>query len=165
MDDNLLAPLIQRPKSAAGEHGAASNGGIDATAINSGPVFTKTPVGTAVVFGVINAVAGIPALVAFAAIVFKHPVFAPYLDQLCKFFFVSSAVHQTVFCLMSTLPFAVGQVQDVGLIFLSAMGSSIATLTLDAGKEAAVALGTSLLTMTISTFFVGLGTFFVGTCC
>ena len=49
-----------------------------------------------------------------------------------------------------------------GIIFLSAMGSSIATLCLDAGKDAEVALGTALLTMTVSTFLVGLGTLLVG---
>lgn len=54
------------------------------------------------------------------------------------------------------------QVQDVGLIFLSAMASSIAALCAEAGHDAATALGTSLLTMTISTFLVGLGTLAVG---
>ncbi len=52
--------------------------------------------------------------------------------------------------------------QDVGLIFLSAMASSIAMLCEEAGRDAATALGTSLLTMTISTFCVGLGTMAVG---
>ena len=115
----------------------------------------------AIVFGLINATAGIPALVAYAAIVFRHPIYAPYVDLLCKFFFLSSALHQSVFCLMSSLPFAMGQVQDVGIIFLSAMGTSIATLTLEAGRDGATALGTALLTMSASTFFVGLGTLFV----
>jgi SulP family sulfate permease len=107
------------------------------------------------VFGGINAVATVPALIAYAAIVFKasrrpagrpaavpppagrpsgaasvwgtrpppastpalslrslqDPIYAPYLDLLCKFFFLSSAVHQAVFCLRSSLPFAIGQVQ------------------------------------------------------
>jgi hypothetical protein len=31
------------------------------------------------------------------------------LGSLCKFFFFASAVHQTVFLFMSTLPFAVGE--------------------------------------------------------
>lgn len=115
----------------------------------------------ALVFGAINSVATIPALVAYAAIVFKDPVYAPYIDQLCKFFFLSSAIHQTVFCLLSTLPFSVGQVQDVGLIFLSAMASSIAGLCLDAGRDAATALGTSLLTMSVATFFTGAMTLLV----
>lgn len=50
----------------------------------------------------------------------------------------------------------------MGLIFLSAMASSIATLCAEAGRDAATALGTSLLTMTVSTFLVGLGTLVVG---
>ncbi len=39
----------------------------------------------------------------------QDPVYAPYIDQLCKFFFLSSAVHQAVFCVLSSLPFAGGQ--------------------------------------------------------
>jgi hypothetical protein len=39
----------------------------------------------------------------------QHPTYTPYLDQLCKFFFLSSAVHQAVFCLLSTLPFSGGR--------------------------------------------------------
>lgn len=38
----------------------------------------------------------------------------PYLGSMCKLFFFSSAVHQIVFLCCSSLPFAVGQVQDVG---------------------------------------------------
>jgi hypothetical protein len=52
--------------------------------------------------------------VAYAAIVFRHPAYAAYIDPLSKMFFLSSAIHQAVFCLLSSLPFAMGQVQDVG---------------------------------------------------
>lgn len=50
----------------------------------------------------------------------------------------------------------------MGLIFLSAMASSIAGLCLDAGRDAATALGTSLLTMSVATFFTGAMTLLVG---
>lgn len=109
----------------------------------------------AFVFGILNSVAGIPALIAYAAIVFKADSYENYIDPLCKLFFLSSALHQTAFCLVSKLPFAVGQVQDVGIIFLSSMASSIASLVLDSGKDVATAVGTSLLTMTFSTLIVG----------
>ena len=92
----------------------------------------------------------------------QDQLYASYLDQLCKLFFLSSAVHQTVFCLMSTLPFSVGQVQDVGLIFLSAMATSIAAACLDAGRDAATALGTSLVAMCLATLFTGSMTALVG---
>lgn len=55
----------------------------------------------------------------------QDETYEAYLPQLAKLAFLASAVHQAVFLLFSTLPFAVGQVQDVGLIFLSAMASSI----------------------------------------
>ena len=50
----------------------------------------------------------------------------------------------------------------MGLIFLSAMATSIAGLCGAAGRDEATALGTSLLAMTLSTFLVGLGTLAVG---
>lgn len=52
--------------------------------------------------------------------------------------------------------------QDVGLIFLSAMASSIAGLCSRAGMDASAALGTSLLTMAASSAVVGLGLLAVG---
>eukprot|EP00887_Chlorella_sp_A99_P005390 scaffold1.g5390.t1 len=121
----------------------------------------STDITRALVFGFINSVAAIPALIAFAAIVFRDEVYAPNLDLLCKFFFASSALHQAVFCLCSSLPFSIGQVQDVGLIFLSAMASSVAVMCAQAGRDAATALGTCLLTMAVATFLVGAGTLLV----
>ena len=81
---------------------------------------------------------------------------------MAKLALLASGIHQTVFTMKSTLPFAVGQVQDVGLIFLSAMASSIARICDDAGRSREEALGTSLLTLAICTSFVGLGTFLIG---
>lgn len=52
--------------------------------------------------------------------------------------------------------------QDVGLIFLSLMASSIAGVCTRAGLDAHAALGTSLLTMAVSTALVGLGLMAVG---
>ena len=57
---------------------------------------------------------------------------------------------------------AMWQVQDVGLIFLSAMASSIALLCEEDGYEPKEALGTSLLTLAIATFIVGILIVLVG---
>lgn len=113
--------------------------------------FPETPAGPAVVFGVINAIAGIPALIAFASIVFQHEVYRPFLESFCRLFFLSSALHQMVFNIYSTLPFAMGQVQDVGVVFLKAMASSIAGDMSDVKR----AVSTSLVCMTLSTLIVG----------
>eukprot|EP00887_Chlorella_sp_A99_P004621 scaffold4.g4621.t1 len=99
--------------------------------------------------------AGVPPLIAFAAIVFRDPVYAPYLPELCKFLFLASSIAQFVACVGSALPYVVAQ--DVGLIFLSMMASSIADQCAAEGLPPAVALGTSLLALTFSTLVVGLG--------
>ncbi|CAH0475540.1 unnamed protein product [Peronospora belbahrii] len=61
----------------------------------------------------------------YATIIFGHPDFASFMPALSKLVMFSSVVHQTMFTLLSSLPFAIGQVQDAGLIFLSAMATSI----------------------------------------
>lgn len=116
----------------------------------------------AVVFGVINTLVGLPALVAFASIVFQSPVYSPYVSKMAKMFFFSSAIHQLSFTLLSSLPFAVGQVQDVGLIFLSAMATSIASITEEKGLGVEVALGTTLITFAFATLLTGFLTVGVG---
>ena len=50
----------------------------------------------------------------------------------------------------------------MGLIFLSAMASSIALLCKEDGYEPKEALGTSLLTLAIATFIVGILIVLVG---
>ncbi|GAB4817875.1 hypothetical protein N2152v2_004921 [Parachlorella kessleri] len=152
-DGGLTEPLLLSP-----EFEPSGDRGVNEAKPRGGQSLPETPLSRALVFGSINSIATVPTLIAFAAIVFKAPVYAPYIDLLCKFFFLASAVIQAVFCMQSSLPYAIGQVQDVGLIFLSAMASSIAVLCAEAGRDAATALGTSLLTMTVCTFLVGLGT-------
>ncbi|GLC59516.1 hypothetical protein PLESTB_001495700 [Pleodorina starrii] len=141
-----------RAAAAAAVPGAASAGSAGALPEH---IRRRSSLFNAIVFGVINAVVSMPTLIAYAAIVFKSPMYLPYLDSLCRFFFFSSGIHQLVFVGLSSLPFAIGQVQDVGLIFLSAMASDIA-LRVTGPDAAAVALGSSLLAMTLSTFIVGL---------
>ena len=57
------------------------------------------------------------------------------------------------------------QVQDVGLIFLSAMATAIAHDGLSKGVPKAEILGTTLATITVSTFIVGLLIILVGAPC
>eukprot|EP00756_Hemistasia_phaeocysticola_P007184 Hpha_TRINITY_DN14152_c0_g1::TRINITY_DN14152_c0_g1_i1::g.10629::m.10629/K03321/TC.SULP; sulfate permease, SulP family len=86
-------------------------------------IFAKVARG--VLYGAVNAVLNIPALIGYASIIFADPFFRPYLPQLVKLVLWSSFVHQCIFTLRSKLPFAIGQVQDAGLIFLSAMTTSV----------------------------------------
>ena len=79
-----------------------------------------------------------------------------------KLVFLSSGVHQIIFSLRSTLPYAVGQVQDVGLIFLSAMATNVVDACHKAGKDSDTTLGSVLLTLLLTTLLVGVLIILVG---
>lgn len=75
--------------------------------------------------GLVNSILTIPCMVGYAAIIFSDLAFRPYVPMLAKLILFSAVIHQVVFCLLSSLPFAIGQVQDAGLIFLAAIAISI----------------------------------------
>jgi hypothetical protein len=62
-------------------------------------------------YGVINSIVIIPAMYGFTAIIFSHTDFAEYMPVLAKLVLFSCAVHQIMFSTLSSLPFAIGQVQ------------------------------------------------------
>ena len=68
---------------------------------------------------------------------------------------------------MSSLPFAIGQVQDAGLIFLSAMASSIVSIikersTSDPETLSKEIFATTLVWLAISTFSLGAALWITG---
>jgi len=96
----------------------------------------------ALALGSVNGLVGLPTMVAFAAIVYKDRLFTPDLGALARLAFLASGLQQAVFSLRSRLPYAVGQVQDVGLILLSSMASDVAARCRadpGVGRDAAVA--------------------------
>ncbi|EGZ07816.1 hypothetical protein PHYSODRAFT_463329, partial [Phytophthora sojae] len=102
-----------------------------------------------------------PVMIGFAAIIFSHPEFADALPILTKLVFASSVVHQLVVTSLSPLPFAIGQVQDTGMIFLASMAASIMTqLGPTVPLEERVA--TVLAHLSISTMLVGVGLILTG---
>ena len=102
-------------------------------------------------------------MIGFAAIIFRHQDFhrdpAVYA-QLVKLVLFSAAVHQTAFTTTSSLPFAIGQVQDAGLIFLSKIAADVAEAMKDEPVEHMVA--TALTTLAISTGLLGLALMVTG---
>ena len=75
-------------------------------------------------YGFVNGVMVIPVMISFTSIIFRNQAFEAYMPSLIKLVLFSSMLHQVSFTIFSSLPFAVGQVQDAGLIFLSAMAGS-----------------------------------------
>ncbi|KAF1777595.1 SLC26A/SulP transporter domain [Phytophthora cactorum] len=124
-----------------------------------GPVLTPTQRKIKIgLYGVLNTVILVPLMISFAQIIFRDPEFQPYMNDLVKLVLVSAAVHQICFTCVSSLPFAMGQVQDAGLIFLSAMCSSIIkSLHEMRGDDFSMeeVLATTLFTMAVSTAVLG----------
>ncbi|CBJ30034.1 conserved unknown protein [Ectocarpus siliculosus] len=82
-------------------------------------------------------------MASFAAMIFRDPAFTPHLPRLVKLVVFSAAVHMACFGTLSRLKFAVGAVQDAGLIFLSAISSSVVAFSQEQGVDEAGMLSTS----------------------
>jgi len=88
-----------------------------------------------IVYALVNSIMCIPCLYGYASVIFNHEVYQPHISALSKLVILSSVVHQFCFSTFSSLPFSIGQVQDAGLIFLSAMSHKIATSLINGGSD------------------------------
>lgn len=95
-------------------------------------------------------------LYGYAAVIFNHPIFQPHMNALSKLVIFSSLVHQLSFVLFSSMPFAIGTVQDAGLIFLSSMANSIANDMLEEGASQEAVVSTTLVLLSLGTALLGL---------
>ncbi len=66
------------------------------------------------IYAFVNSIMCVPCLYGYAAVIFAHDVFQPHINALSKLVILSSVLHQICFTAFSTLPFAIGQVQDAG---------------------------------------------------
>lgn len=76
-----------------------------------------------IIYALVNVIISAPGLYGYTAVIFNHPVFENHMNALSKLVIFSSLIHQLGFFLFSSLDFAIGTVQDAGLIFLSSMVS------------------------------------------
>ena len=106
-----------------------------------------------IVYALVNSIMCVPCLYGYASVIFSHPIYQSHINALSKLVILSSVVHQICFSIFSSLPFSIGQVQDAGLIFLSAMSTTIATTMLE-GQDAN---DTEVVSEIVSTTIVLLG--------
>ena len=113
-------------------------------------------------YGLINAFIVLPVLMSFGSIIYRDQAFAPYMPVLVKLTVVSGMVHQLCFSTISGLPFAVGQVQDAGLIFLSSMAGSLVEYCRSRNQDDEVMLATVTVGLSLATALLGLGLVVIG---
>jgi len=146
----------------------------DATAsqpIDSTDLFAEdppNPPSISLAYGLINSTIVLPVLISFGSIIYHDDFFRPYMPLLVKLTVVSGTVHQICFSTFSSLPFAVGQVQDAGLIFLSKMASDIVRRCReDVGEDGSPhsdeeILATATIGLALCTALLGLGLVVIG---
>jgi len=140
---------------------------ISSTVTTEDETNKKEPFVISALYGLINVTIILPVIMSFGTIIYKDKAFEEYLPVLVKLTVLSGAVHQICFSIFSSLPFAVGQVQDAGLIFLSAMAGTIVNYCqstnsnpYDPVEERILATTTVLLPL--STAILGIGLILIG---
>jgi SulP family sulfate permease len=108
------------------------------------------------VYAIINVIIAVPGLIGYASVIFNHPSFQPHMAALSKLVIFSSLVHQFAFTMFSSLDFAIGTVQDAGLIFLSVMANRIANKILDEGGTVDEVVSTAVCILPLGTASLGL---------
>lgn len=113
-----------------------------------------------IIYAFVNSIMCLPCLYGYASVIFGHAIFQQHINALSKLVIFSSVVHQSCFTLFSSLPFSIGQVQDAGLIFLSAMSNKIATKILeesggDMDSVAEEVLSTTIVLLGLATASLG----------
>lgn len=107
------------------------------------------------IYAIINVIIAVPGLYGYSSVIFNNPAFQPHMAALSKLVIFSSLVHQFAFAMFSSLDFAIGTVQDAGLIFLSSMANSIANDILDNGGTVDEVLSTTLVILPLGTASLG----------
>ena len=119
-------------------------------------------IGVNIAYGIVNAFIVLPVIMSFGNIIYQDAFFKPYLPVLVKLTVVSGVVHQLCFSSFSTLPFAVGSVQDAGLIFLSAIASGIVEYCKERNCSDEEILATALVGLSLFTAMLGMGLVVIG---
>jgi hypothetical protein len=164
VDQSLEAPLLLRPSQSADDperNHQANDSALEKTG-QSAPPAEGGGLFKCLIFGAINAIVAVPCMIAYAAIIFADPFFGPYKDQLVKLVLFSSLIHQACFSAKSSLPFAIGQVQDAGLIFLSQMATSLVAKCKEADLPDEEIITTSLVGLACSTAALGAALWLTG---
>lgn len=107
------------------------------------------------VYAAVNVIIGAPALYGYAAVIFNNPIFDTHMNALSKLVIFSSFMHQLGFTLFSNLEYAIGMVQDAGLIFLSHMTNTIADKMIADGHNEEEILSTTLVLLSLGTAALG----------
>lgn len=117
---------------------------------------SKAPIHLIIIYSLVNTIMCVPCLYGYASVIFNNMAFQPHINALSKLVLFSSIVHQVSFTCLSTLPFAIGQVQDAGLIFLSQMANTMADRLTEEGATDEELVSTVIVILGVATSCLGI---------
>jgi MFS superfamily sulfate permease-like transporter len=135
---------------------------VDLSPDNSEKEEMGSPIWLGIMYGIINATIVMPVIMSFGSIIYRNEAFQPYMPVLIKLTLASAVVHQLCFSTFSSLPFAVGQVQDAGLIFLSSMATNMVVYCREREYDDETLLATVTIGLSTCTAVLGLGLIIIG---
>jgi SulP family sulfate permease len=104
-----------------------------------------------ILIGIITCCVVIPVKISFCSVIFADPEFQEYLPYIIKFVSWTSIAHQLTVTAYSRLPYAVGQMQDAGVVYLASMATSLASLC-----TSTTLISTTFITLSAATVLSGL---------
>lgn len=160
----VVLPSLEIPK--ANKDGVVTAANVDTrqspASAATDSLDSGNPVWISIMYGIINATIVLPVLMSFGSIIYRDQAFEAYMPMLVKLTVVSGVVHQVCFSTFSTLPFAVGQVQDAGLIFLSQMASRMVQHCQSREYDDDTLLATVTVGLSLCTAILGCGLVLMG---
>lgn len=149
-------PAPERVESAHGKHNPDDNAGNGVENGDNSALIC-------IMYGMINATIVLPVVMSFGNIIYRDDAFAAYTPVLIKLTLISGVVHQLSFSTFSSFPFAVGSVQDAGLIFLSSMAKDMVVYCRAMGHDDETMLATVTVGLGAATALLGLGLVVIAT--
>uniref|UniRef100_A0A7S4EEM5 SLC26A/SulP transporter domain-containing protein n=1 Tax=Pseudo-nitzschia australis TaxID=44445 RepID=A0A7S4EEM5_9STRA len=123
---------------------------------------SEMPFSLSVLYGAINCTIVLPVIMSFGNIIYRDNAFIAYMPVLIKLTLFSGMIHQLCFSIFSTLDFAVGSVQDAGLIFLSRMAYDMVQYCRAKDYDDETMLATVTIGLGCATAALGLGLIIIG---
>jgi len=160
LDPNAPSPTWNGP---SGNYSFDSRS--DDTQTKQKDIYSETddmPFYVSVMYGAINCTIVLPVIMSFGNIIYKDNAFADYMPILIKLTLFSGMIHQLCFSFFSTLKFAVGSVQDAGLIFLSKMAHDMVVYCRDRNYDDEVMLATVTIGLGCASAALGVGLIIIG---
>jgi hypothetical protein len=145
----------------------SSNGGKKLESCNDSDkdVYSEVdvmPFYMSVLYGAINCTIVLPVIMSFGNIIYRDNAFVDYMPVLIKLTLFSGMVHQLCFSFFSTLKFAVGSVQDAGLIFFSKMAHDMVYYCRANNYDDEVMLATVTIGLGLAAALLGVGLIIIG---